>query len=161
MLYISILHEKKVHVRRPGIEPGSQEWESCMIPLHQRRCCLFRAPRLWYNTLSPYLTASKCLFVEMSGIEPETFHMQSERSTTELHPHRYVLQFSIWKDDLSIENLNLLKKKLKLCLLLIEFIIKQVCNFAVFKSQTFCCAARQLWCWRKYAYSFIKHFSSD
>lgn len=25
------------HVRRPGIEPGSQEWESCMIPLHQRR----------------------------------------------------------------------------------------------------------------------------
>ena len=24
-------------VRRPGIEPGSQEWESCMIPLHQRR----------------------------------------------------------------------------------------------------------------------------
>ena len=27
---------KKI-VRRPGIEPGSQEWESCMIPLHQRR----------------------------------------------------------------------------------------------------------------------------
>ena len=26
-------------VRRPGIEPGSQEWESCMIPLHQRRLC--------------------------------------------------------------------------------------------------------------------------
>ena len=25
-------------------------------------------------------------FLEMSGIEPETFHMQSERSTTELHP---------------------------------------------------------------------------
>ena len=25
-------------MRRPGIEPGSQEWESCMIPLHQRRC---------------------------------------------------------------------------------------------------------------------------
>ena len=24
-------------LRRPGIEPGSQEWESCMIPLHQRR----------------------------------------------------------------------------------------------------------------------------
>ncbi|CAK7297911.1 hypothetical protein VULLAG_LOCUS6482 [Vulpes lagopus] len=29
---------EKTHVRRPGIEPGSQEWESCMIPLHQRRC---------------------------------------------------------------------------------------------------------------------------
>ena len=27
----------KIQVRRPGIEPGSQEWESCMIPLHQRR----------------------------------------------------------------------------------------------------------------------------
>ena len=30
-----IFNEKSV--RRPGIEPGSQEWESCMIPLHQRR----------------------------------------------------------------------------------------------------------------------------
>ena len=29
--------EGKKGVRRPGIEPGSQEWESCMIPLHQRR----------------------------------------------------------------------------------------------------------------------------
>lgn len=26
---------KKV-MHRPGIEPGSQEWESCMLPLHQR-----------------------------------------------------------------------------------------------------------------------------
>lgn len=25
---------KKLHC--PGIEPGSQEWESCMIPLHQQ-----------------------------------------------------------------------------------------------------------------------------
>ncbi|KAK3580849.1 hypothetical protein CHS0354_032909, partial [Potamilus streckersoni] len=24
-------------MRRPGIEPGSQEWESCIIPLHQQR----------------------------------------------------------------------------------------------------------------------------
>ena len=50
------------HVRRPGIEPGSQEWESCMIPLHQRRK------------------------LEMPGIEPGAFHMRSERSTTEPHP---------------------------------------------------------------------------
>ena len=28
---------EKIRLRRPGIEPGSQEWESCMIPLHQRR----------------------------------------------------------------------------------------------------------------------------
>ena len=49
-------------MRRPGIEPGSQEWESCMIPLHQRRK------------------------LEMPGIEPGAFHMRSERSTTEPHP---------------------------------------------------------------------------
>ena len=30
--------KNNIFVRRPGIEPGSQEWESCMIPLHQRRC---------------------------------------------------------------------------------------------------------------------------
>ena len=29
--------KNNIFVRRPGIEPGSQEWESCMIPLHQRR----------------------------------------------------------------------------------------------------------------------------
>ena len=27
-----------------GIEPESQEWESCMIPLHQQ-CCLQVAPQ--------------------------------------------------------------------------------------------------------------------
>ena len=32
-----MIKTQKIHVRRPGIEPGSQEWESCMIPLHQRR----------------------------------------------------------------------------------------------------------------------------
>ena len=40
-LLVKILEEEKISkksdVRRPGIEPGSQEWESCMIPLHQRR----------------------------------------------------------------------------------------------------------------------------
>ena len=34
--------EKKI-LRRPGIEPGSQEWESCMIPLHQRRFMRYRS----------------------------------------------------------------------------------------------------------------------
>ena len=28
--------------------------------------------------------------LEMRGIEPRAFHMQSERSTTELHPHMYM-----------------------------------------------------------------------
>ena len=32
-----IIVERWKNLRRPGIEPGSQEWESCMIPLHQRR----------------------------------------------------------------------------------------------------------------------------
>ena len=41
--------DKKV-VRRPGIEPGSQEWESCMIPLHQRRA-LCKSPLPSTNTL--------------------------------------------------------------------------------------------------------------
>ena len=40
---------KKNCVRRPGIEPGSQEWESCMIPLHQRRA-LCKSPLLSTNT---------------------------------------------------------------------------------------------------------------
>jgi hypothetical protein len=34
--------------------------------------------------------------VEMSGIEPETFHMQSERSTTELHPRSEGVSYPIW-----------------------------------------------------------------
>jgi hypothetical protein len=29
------------------------------------------------------------ILVEMRGIEPRAFHMQSERSTTELHPRVY------------------------------------------------------------------------
>ena len=35
---------QKYIVRRPGIEPGSQEWESCMIPLHQRRALQLKSP---------------------------------------------------------------------------------------------------------------------
>jgi hypothetical protein len=31
------------------------------------------------------------IYVEMPGIEPGTFHMQSGRSTTELHPHRHMV----------------------------------------------------------------------
>lgn len=28
---------KTALLRQPGLEPGSQEWESCMIPLHYWR----------------------------------------------------------------------------------------------------------------------------
>ena len=31
---IGFVGKKRLHC--PGIEPGSQEWESCMIPLHQQ-----------------------------------------------------------------------------------------------------------------------------
>ena len=39
LIIIIIIKDKNYvkNLRRPGIEPGSQEWESCMIPLHQRR----------------------------------------------------------------------------------------------------------------------------
>ena len=45
-----------VFLRRPGIEPGAQEWESCMLPLHQRRLNGgFLAPsffsKLWLSLL--------------------------------------------------------------------------------------------------------------
>ena len=33
-------------VRMPGVEPGSQAWEACMIPLHYMRCCASIAHRL-------------------------------------------------------------------------------------------------------------------
>ena len=42
---INCLVGRKQILHRPGIEPGSQEWESCMIPLHQRRCLASRQLR--------------------------------------------------------------------------------------------------------------------
>lgn len=34
--YKCVFFQNKSTVHCPGIEPGSQEWESCMIPLHQQ-----------------------------------------------------------------------------------------------------------------------------
>ena len=42
--------------------------------------------------------------LEMSGIEPETFHMRSERSTTELHPRQYPP--NLIENPLDIESFN-------------------------------------------------------
>ena len=37
-------------MRMPGVEPGSQTWEACMMPLHYMRRWLFRANRvLWHR----------------------------------------------------------------------------------------------------------------
>ena len=35
-------HRTETHVfmRMPGVEPGSQAWEACMMPLHYMRSCL-------------------------------------------------------------------------------------------------------------------------
>ena len=47
----------------------------------------FQVQRLNHSaTTALYLHLGKN-WLEMQGIEPWTFHMQSERSTTELHPH--------------------------------------------------------------------------
>jgi hypothetical protein len=47
-------------MRRPGIEPGSQEWESCMIPLHQRRCCEVPVPcKIFIQITATYLAHSE------------------------------------------------------------------------------------------------------
>ena len=52
-------------LRRPGIEPGSQEWESCMIPLHQRRS-LKNGPTSFHYTRidrnSKEFFQHKCIF---------------------------------------------------------------------------------------------------
>ena len=38
--------------------------------------------------------------MEMRGIEPRAFHMQSERSTTELHPLRISPRFEPYSNDI-------------------------------------------------------------
>ena len=40
------------------------------------------------KTVNLYASESKNIFMEMPGIEPGAFHMQSERSTTEPHPRQ-------------------------------------------------------------------------
>ena len=44
------------------------------------------SPALSPNTKIEHVDTKKT-YVEMPGIEPGTFHMQSERSTAELQPH--------------------------------------------------------------------------
>ena len=52
----------------------------------------FTKPLIIYPNLAVTYDFCFCgkIYVEMPGIEPGAFHMQSERSTTELHPHRSV-----------------------------------------------------------------------
>ena len=40
-LMTAALYCRKKFMHCPGIQPGSQEWESCMIPLHQQCLCIF------------------------------------------------------------------------------------------------------------------------
>lgn len=46
----------------------------------------FQVQRLNHSATTAVLSNCHKKFVEMRGIEPRAFHMQSERSTTELHP---------------------------------------------------------------------------
>ena len=56
--------KNNIFVRRPGIEPGSQEWESCMIPLHQRRFDIpeqdLRNQRLFQEFYSSVTSVGAC-----------------------------------------------------------------------------------------------------
>ena len=47
----------------------------------------FQVQRLNHSATTACVVYVWAKSVEMRGIEPRAFHMQSERSTTELHPH--------------------------------------------------------------------------
>ena len=53
----------------------------------------FQVQRLNHSATTALLLCQTKKWVEMQGIEPWTLHMQSARSTTELHPHLIVLYF--------------------------------------------------------------------
>ena len=46
----------------------------------------FQVQRLNHSATTALFTYPAKKLLEMRGIEPRAFHMQSERSTTELHP---------------------------------------------------------------------------
>ena len=52
----------------------------------------FQVQRLNHSATTAVLSNCHKKYVEMRGIEPRAFHMQSERSTTELHPLSNELQ---------------------------------------------------------------------
>ena len=61
-------------MRRPGIEPGSQEWESCMIPLHQRRSNNFPAN---FEAVSDTIMLRKILYARLAQlVEHETLNLR-------------------------------------------------------------------------------------
>ena len=59
----------------------------------------FQVQRLNHSATTALLLNMGKNWLEMQGIEPWTFHMQSERSTTELHPRLKLLQFWFYKSD--------------------------------------------------------------
>ena len=79
---------EKIRLRRPGIEPGSQEWESCMIPLHQRRQ-LGRCPILTAWALIRLHLSMKARLAQ--SVEHETLNLRVVGSSPTLGVN--VLQF--------------------------------------------------------------------
>ena len=59
----------------------------------------FQVQRLNHSATTAILVCQAKNWLEMQGIEPWTFHMQSERSTTELHPRLKLLPFWFYKSD--------------------------------------------------------------
>ena len=41
------------HMRPPGVKPGAQAWEACMLPLHYRRHDTSQETRQWLLALAP------------------------------------------------------------------------------------------------------------
>ena len=74
-------------VRRPGIEPGSQEWESCMIPLHQRRSYTidFNILLIFYAPMTTVMSHLLRHFIEIHALVCLSFrriHLRSHHLRT-------------------------------------------------------------------------------
>lgn len=79
-------------MRRPGIETGSQEWEPCMIPLHQRREFLHH-DTIFGSVISIQLRSalfrtvvlSQLYTTEIRAITPSQFYTPQIRTITMLY----------------------------------------------------------------------------
>ena len=77
---------------RPGIETGSKEWESCMIPLHQRRVFLHHDTIFGSvmtiqlrSALFRTLVLSQLYTTEIRAITPSQFYTPQIRTITKLY----------------------------------------------------------------------------
>ncbi len=76
--------KKMFHLRLPGIEPGSQEWESCMIPLHQRRS------RCHHDSVVVKVTAKFHLSTPCNAVDWLCKHPTSSWDNTQSFGHKHM-----------------------------------------------------------------------